>query len=64
MPPYQEILIQILRALAPEVLAVVKEQFNRTGLLPTSDELDAAIVAKRDQKIAEGDDWLDKHRDS
>jgi hypothetical protein len=60
----QEVLLQLLRALAPEVLDIIKDQFTRTGVLPTSDELDAAIVAKRDQKIAEGDDWLAKHKDN
>jgi hypothetical protein len=62
MPPYQELLLQVLRALAPQVLDIVKEQFNRTGLLPTATELDATIVAKRDEAIAKGEDWLATHK--
>lgn len=64
MPPYQELILTMLRALAPQVLSIIKEQFNRTGLLPTSEELDSAIVTKRDEAIAKGEDWLATHKDS
>lgn len=58
----EALLFQLMQALAPQVLAVVMEQFKRTGVLPTSSQLDSALVAKRNEAIKKGEDWLAIHK--
>lgn len=57
----QALLLQLLRALAPQVLATVNEHIQKTGSVPTEAELDASLVEKADKIIAKGEDWLKNH---
>lgn len=63
MPPLQEIIFEIMRALAPQILTFIKEEFHRTGILPSAEQLDAALITKRDEAIAKGEDWLATHKE-
>jgi predicted HAD superfamily phosphohydrolase YqeG len=59
----EAIIFQLMRALAPQILAVVTQQFQQTGILPTATQLDSTLVAKREEAIKKGEDWLEQHKD-
>jgi hypothetical protein len=60
----EELVFQLMQALAPQVLAIVTKQFQDTGVLPTPTQLNALIATQRDEAIKRGEDWLATHKDS
>jgi len=59
MPP--ELIAQILSFASPIIAGLMRQYFDRTGRLPTDEEMQAELTRNAAQVLADGAAWKAEH---
>jgi hypothetical protein len=52
----------LMQGVLPEVLAIIKEHFDKTGQIISLEELQIRFQTRADSVITNGTDWLNAHK--